>query len=214
MSDPRRQERPSTLEILADIIQGSREWHECRCGLVTASEFASVLAKGQGKVRRQYLLRLAGERLTGEPAETYSNRHMERGKALETEAREAYAFLTDAEPELVGFARDLELAGGVGCSPDALLGADGLLEIKTKLPALLVEALLRGDVLPEHMAQVQGGLWVTRRAWADVVCYWPGLPLCVRRVERDEDYILRLAYEVELFNAELHDIVSRLEVAA
>jgi YqaJ-like viral recombinase domain len=202
------------IEVLADIAQGSREWHECRCGLVTASEFAAVIAKGQGKVRRAYMLRLAGERLTGEPVETYSNRHMERGKALEEEAREAYAFIHDAQPELVGFVRDLELAGGVGCSPDALLGDDGVLEIKTKLPALMVEALLRDDMLPEHIAQVQGALWVTRRRWADVVCYWPTLPLCVRRVGRDEDYIDRLAAEVGQFNAELAAIVARLEAAA
>jgi len=214
MAKERQNPQADTLEILSDIVQGSREWHECRCGLVTASEFAAVLAKGQGKVRRAYMLRLAGERLTGEPAETYNNRHMERGKALEAEAREAYAFLHDIEPELVGFCRDLTLAGGVGCSPDALLSDDGLLEIKTKLPALLVEALLRGDVLPEHMAQVQGGLWVTRRQWADVVCYWPGLPLCVRRVERDEDYIRRLAAEVEAFNADLADIVTTVGLVA
>jgi len=193
-----------------DMPQGSREWHECRCGLVTASEFAAVLAKGQGKMRRSYMLRLAGERLTGEPAETYSNRHMERGKAMEPDARDAYAFLSGFDPQLIGFVRDLELAGGVGCSPDAFLGQHGLLEIKTKLPALQTEALLRGDALPEHIAQVQGAMWITGRDWCDLVCYWPGMRLCIRRVMRDDAYIDCLAGEVGEFNAELAEIVAKL----
>lgn len=190
-----------------DMAQGSPEWYAVRLGLVTASEFGSVLAKGQGKMRRSYMLKLAGERVTGELAHSYVNRHMERGKALEDEAREAYAFVHDAEPVRVGFVR----RGDAGCSPDAFLGDDGLLEIKTRLPGLMVDALLREDYPPEYVAQVQGGLWVTERAWADVVCYWPGMPLCVRRAYRDEPYIETLAAEIALFNNELLDMVARVQ---
>lgn len=187
--------------------QGSPEWYAARLGLATASEFGAILAKGQGKMRRSYMLQLAGERVTGELADRYTNRHMERGRALEAEARDAYAFVYDAEPVQVGFVRN----GDVGCSPDAFLGADGLLEIKTKLPGLMVDAITRDGIPPEHQAQVQGALWITGRDWLDLCCYWPGMPLCVRRVERDEPYIATLAEEVDRFNVELTALVERVQ---
>jgi hypothetical protein len=194
------------IEIL-DIPQGSPEWFEARRGIPTASEFASVMAKGQGKVRRAYLMRLAAERITGEVQDGYVSRHMERGRALEAEARELYGFVRNVEPQLVGvFIRD----GRIGCSPDALLGEDGLLEIKTRLPGLLLEVLDTGAVPSEFRAQVQGGLWITGRRWTDFVAYWPGMPLCVIRVERDEPYLTELAGEVDRFLADLEAVVQRV----
>jgi hypothetical protein len=88
------------IEVL-DMPQGSPEWYEARRGIPTASEFGAILAKGQGKMRRAYLMRLAAERLTGEVQEQYTSRHMQRGKDQEAEARDYYAFLTDVEPQMV-----------------------------------------------------------------------------------------------------------------
>lgn len=192
--------------VILDCDQGTPEWHAARAGIPTASEFKAILAKGEGKTRRSYMLRLAGEIITGEPAETYSNHHMERGKAMEAEARDLYAFMTDAEPQLVGFIRN----GDKGASPDSLIGDNGLLEIKTKLPALLIEALLKDEFPAEHKAQCQGALWVAEREWIDIAVYWPGMPLFVKRATRDEAYIKTLAAEVDRFNAELHEIVERV----
>lgn len=189
--------------------QGTDEWRQMRAGIPTASEFATVLAKGRGggesKTRRTYLLKLAGERLTGEPAESYSNGHMERGTAMEAEARDAYAFMRDAEYEQVGFIRN----GNAGCSPDGLIGDDGMVEIKTKLPHLQLEVLLANELPAEHIAQCQGALWIAEREWLDFVSYWPRLNLFVTRVVRDEAYIARLKIEVADFNEELDTIVRR-----
>ena len=91
------------------------------------------------------------------------------------------------------------------------MGDDGLLEIKTAKAAILVALLLKGDFPPEHRAQVQGQLWVSERKWCDLVVYWPGLPLFVHRVERDNDYIRGLAEEVALFNDQLADVVAQVE---
>lgn len=193
---------------IIDCEQGSQEWLAARAGLPTASEFHSILAKGEGKMRRAYLLRLTGEIITGQPAETFSNSHMERGKAMEDEARDAYAFVADVEPERVGFIVNDAL--GVGYSPDSLIGANGLLEIKTKLPHLMVDLLLKDEFPPEHRAQCQGGLWVSEREWIDLVCYWPGMPKFVKRVKRDENYIATLSTEVERFKADLAEIVERI----
>lgn len=187
--------------------QGSEEWFRIRSGMPTASEFATVMASGRGgaesKTRRTYMLKLAGEILTGEPMDSYSNGHMERGKAMEDEARELYAFLTDCDPERVGFV----INGAKGCSPDCFVAADGMAEIKTKLPHLQIDVLLRGELPPEHKAQCQGGLWVAEREWLDFVSYWPALPLFVKRIYRDEEYIKTLSEAVDQFNAELSEMV-------
>lgn len=199
----------SALRIL-DCEQGTAEWLAARAGLPTASEFATILAKGKdggaSKTRRSYMMRLAGEILTGEVAETYSNGHMERGKVLEPEARNLYAFQADVDPEQVGFI----VNGPKGCSPDSLIGSDGALEIKTKLPALLIDCLLRNEFPAEHKAQCQGVLWVAEREWIDIAVYWPRLPLFVKRAYRDDTYIATLGNAVDAFNAELAEMVERV----
>ena len=191
--------------IIYDCEQNSPEWLEARRGIPTASRFADILAKGQGITRRKYLYTLAGEVLTGECAEGYSNPHMERGHEMEADAVNLYAFEHDVEPVTVGFMR----RGRAGCSPDRLVGDVGMVEAKSKLPHLQLEVLERGDLPPEHKAQVQGQLWVSGREWCDFVSYWPRLPLFVVRVERDEKYIETLAQAVADFVGELDALVKK-----
>lgn len=193
-----------------DCEQGSPEWFKVRAGMPTASEFATVMASGrngaESKTRRTYMLKLAGEILTGEPMESFTNVHMERGKAMEDEARNFYAFLRDADPTRVGFV----VNGPKGCSPDSFIGDDGMLEVKTKLPHLMIECLLKDEFPPDHRAQCQGALWVAEREWIDIAVYWPKLPLFVKRAYRDEDYIRSIAAAVDQFNAELHETVAKV----
>jgi hypothetical protein len=186
-----------------NMPQGSEEWYEVRRGIVTASEFGTLLMQGKGggdsKTRRTYMLKLMGERLTGDPMYHYVNDHMERGHEQEPDARNMYAFQADVEPQPVGFIKN----GNVGCSPDSLIGDVGMLEIKTKLAHLHLDVLL-GDAVPnEHMAQIQGQLWVAEREWCDFVSYCPKLPLFVKRVHRDDAFIERLRKAVDLFEREL-----------
>lgn len=198
------------MEIIT-CDQGSTEWFAARAGIVTASEFQTLLMKGKGggesATRRTYMRKLAGEIITGEPMEAFTNVHMERGKVMEQEARDLYAFMTDAEPRQVGFIK----SGRKGASPDSLVGDNGGLEIKTRLPHLMIELLESGEVPNEHVAQIQGGMWVAEREWWDFVAYWPKLPLFVKRVYRDEAYIKKLADAVEQFNGELDALVSRIK---
>lgn len=188
--------------------QGTPEWFDIRKGIPTASEFETLMkTRKDGKpsdMRRTYLLQLAGEVLTGEPPENFYSIYTERGKALEPEARRLYAMLSDTDPLEVGFIRN----GDKGCSPDSLIGDDGMLEIKTKKPALLIDAILKDAFLEEHKAQCQGALWVAEREWIDLCVYWPGLPPIIKRAYRDEEYIAALAVAVEAFNAELAEIVA------
>jgi hypothetical protein len=190
--------------------QGSPEWIKARLGIPTASEFHTVMASGRGgaesKTRKTYMLKLVGEILTGEQMEGFTNHHMERGKLMEDEARNLYAFMRDVAPECVGFIRN----GEKGCSPDSLVDANGMVEIKTKLPHLQVDCLLSDRVPPEHVAQCQGALWVAEREWIDFVSYWPKLPLFVTRTYRDEEYIAKLAAAVDEFNDELAQMVEHV----
>lgn len=198
-----------TLQII-DCDQGSADWFAARAGLPTASEFSTVMARGKdggaSLTRAKYMRQLAGEILTEEPApEGYSNAFMERGKELESEARSLYS-LTYAPPTLVGFMRN----GRKGASPDSLVGDAGGLEIKTAIPAVQIERLLRGTLPPEHIAQVQGNLWVSERQWWDFMSYCPKLPPLVIRVQRDEAYIAQLSKAVDAFNSELDALVASI----
>jgi hypothetical protein len=191
--------------------QGTPEWRTVRAGIPTASEFATVMASGRdggdSKTRKTYMLKLAGEILTGEPAESFSNAHTDRGHEQEPEARDLYALLKDAEPIRVGFITN----GRKGCSPDSLIGEDGALEIKTKLPHLQIEALLKDKFLAEHVAQCQGVLWVAEREWIDLTVYCPKLPPLIKRAYRDDPYIHRLSDAVDQFNEELDAMVERIQ---
>jgi hypothetical protein len=125
---------------------------------------------------------------------------------MEAEARATYEFETDAVCEHVGFIRN----GRAGASPDSLIGVNGLVEIKTVLPGLLIETMLSDKFPAKHKAQCQGQLWISEREWIDIAVYWPGLPLFIKRATRDEAYIQNLAEAVERFNAELDAIVERV----
>lgn len=152
------------------------------------------------------MLKLLGERLTGEPMESYSNHHMERGKVMEEEAADLYAMLNGGG-DRIGFIRN----GDKGCSPDLIVGDDGLVEIKSKLPHIHLAALFDDKVPSEHIAQVQGQLWVAEREWCDFMSYWPGLRPFIKRVYRDEEYIKKLSAEVDRFNDELNALQQRYE---
>lgn len=186
--------------------QGSPMWFEARAGIPTASEFSTVMAKGEGKTRSKYMRTLAGEILTGTCQEGYKNADMERGNAMEPEARALYSMIHDVELKQVGFMR----RDDAGASPDSLIGDDGLLEVKTKIPHLQIECLLADRLPPEHVAQCQGQLLISGRQWLDFVSYWPGLPLFVTRVYPDVDYQARLIVELRQFNTELNALVERI----
>jgi hypothetical protein len=195
---------------IVDCEQGSPEWFAARVGIPTASEFKTLLGikkEARDKVtRRTYMLKLAGEIITGEVQESYQNDHMQRGKDMEAEARRLYAFMSDADPRQVGFI----VNGPKGCSPDSLIGDNGVLEVKTKLPHLTIDCLLKDEFPSEHKAQCQGALWVAEREWVDIAVYWPRLPLFVKRAYRDEAFIKTISQAVDDFNAELAETVLRI----
>lgn len=198
------------LQII-DCEQGSPEWRLARLGIPTASEFSTIMATGRSpgspsKERRKYMLTLIGERLTGEVLESYSNAHMERGLVMEAEACDWYAFQHDTELERVGFIRN----GDMGCSPDRLVGNNGMLEIKTHIPSILFEMHLANAFQADHLLQVHGQLLVSEREWCDVVAYWPKLKPFELRVYRDEKKMAEIKAGVDKFNDELLTLMEKL----
>ena len=195
------------IEIFDAVDQGSSEWKELRRGLPTASNFKAIIAKSpERKMRMTYMRRLAAELITGKVLDSYTNSHIERGKAGEDEPRAAYEFLTGYDLRRVGFIRN----GRLGASPDALVGEDGGLEIKTQQPDLLIETI-EADTFPsEHYAQCQGNLLASGRQWWDLVIFWPGMPIFRRRTFRDIGYLAMLKREIDIFNRDVDALVARI----
>lgn len=187
-----------------DVEQGSDEWFEARLGIPTASEFDKIITAG-GKVSTQaeaYAARLLAEILTGKPVQTFEKTPwMERGAELEEEAAQYYELQNELDLVKVGFCTDDNKL--YGCSPDRLVGEEGLLEIKCPAPHTHVQYLLNGTIDKGYWPQIQGQLLVTGRQWCDWMSYNPEMPAVIIRMQRDEEFIGALKAALVLFRSKL-----------
>ena len=199
-----------------DFEQGSADWFAARLGKVTASRVADVVSKtktGWGAGRANYAAQLVAERLSGAPQESYSNAAMQWGTEQEPEARLAYEFRKDVEVEQVAFV-DHPTIPMSGASPDGLVGADGLVEIKCPNTATHIETL-RGKRIPDkYRTQMLWQMACTGRQWCDFVSFDPRLPetmrLYVERLHRNDEEITILEFEVRTFLKEFDATVADL----
>lgn len=198
--------------IHLDVTQGSPAWVNARIGLPTASNFDRLITPKAGKPSASstpYLYKLIAEWMLGVSLDETVTAFMQRGIEMEQEAVAYYELTRECDTEQAGFyLRDDRLAGA---SPDRLVGDDGLLEIKCPAAHTHVGYLL-GSVADDYRCQIQGQLYITERAWCDVLSYCPGLPPALVRVERDEDFILLLAAAVDVFVGRLRE--ARIEMRA
>jgi putative phage-type endonuclease len=199
--------------------QGTQEWLQERCGKVTASRIADLMARtktGWGASRANYAAQLVAERLTGCVQPSFTNAAMIHGTETEPEARRAYEFFVDRDVQQVGFVPHpaIEMAGA---SPDGLVGEDGLLELKCPNTATHIETLLTGIIPDKYFKQMQFQMSCTGRAWCDFASYDNRLPermrLFVSRVERDDAAIAEIEREVCVFIAEIDETVGKLLAA-
>lgn len=187
--------------------QGSIQWLQARLGVPSASQFHRIITLK--KMERSasadgYCHELVAEWLLGQPTDFDASQFMERGTALESDARRWYEFQQDVEVEQVGFI--LEDERRYGCSPDGLVGEEGGLEIKCLGAAKHVGALVALDREPqptEHYAQVQGGMLVTGRSFWELLYYHPSLPPALVRYQRDDVFLHKLATLLDRFVLEL-----------
>lgn len=125
---------------------------------------------------------------------------------LEASAVEAYEFEADLITSPIGFITTDD--GRYGCSPDRLVGEDGLVEIKCPAPQTHLGHLVDG-FSGNYRPQVQGQLLVSERQWADWVSYSPEMPMVRIRAQRDEDYIRGLRAALDEFCDMKDDIECR-----
>lgn len=196
--------------------QGTEEWFTIRIGKVTASRVADVIAKtktGYSASRDNYMAQLVCERLTGQKGESFTNAAMQHGTDTEPLARAAYEALKDVLVDEVGFVPhpSIDMAGA---SPDGLVGADGLLEIKCPNTATHIETLMSKTVPGKYNTQMQFQMACTGRQWCDFVSFDNRLPeqfqLFVKRVPRDDEFIKQMEDEVVKFLNELDIKIAQL----
>lgn len=176
-----------------DVEQRSPEWLQLRAGIVTASVVGQLLTPtlrvADNDTSRALTLSLVAERITGHIEEGYVNNDMLRGVYEEPRARDLYAETTGQQVTECGFMRYTADGLTLGYSPDGLVGERGLLEVKCPRPKGHLATILADEPPARHMAQMQAGMLVSGRDWCDYVSFCGGLPLFVKRVNYDADFM-------------------------
>jgi len=197
--------------IKIDCEQLSPEWFQARAGKPSASRFDKIVtSKGEpSKQSKNYMYELAGENLTEVKTETYQNAAMQRGIELESEARSLFEMAYDVEVKQVGLVYPDEQKRYC-CSPDGLLEDSGL-EIKCPLIHTHVSYLLENKLPTDYIQQVQGSMLIMGFDHYFFMSYYPGLPPLILKIERDEEFIAKLATELNKFTIELASVVRKLK---
>lgn len=193
------------MQVHTDLKQGSDEWRKLRLGKITGSCFHKLL--GTIAAREKYLYDRANEIVTGSKSdgEEYVNIHIQRGWEYESYARTEYIAHTFTSVDEVGL---VQLGEYIACSPDGLIGEDGMIEIKildsNNYFRQIVEISKKGveAIASEHYIQMQFNLFASGRQWCDYVLYNPkhaaiGNGLFIRRVEYDNVMQARILETVD-----------------
>lgn len=204
--------------LVEGVEQLTPEWLHMRCGIVTASRMADVVAKlkrkdGEAACRLNYKKELVYEVLTGRAWEHYVTPAMEAGIDNEPLARAAYEIANDVEVVQGGFFLHDRIAR-LGASPDGLVGDDGLIEIKCPTTATHLDTLVSGEIPDEYTWQMLTEMACSGRQWCDFVSFDARLPkrfqMFVKRFPRDEKLISALEIETLQFLEEVCQYIERL----
>lgn len=193
----------------------SDAWYQLRAGRPTASEFSRLITS-TGDVSKSlpgYALTLAAEKYAGRPIDAWEgNAWTERGREMEEEAIRLYQFANDADVTELGFVTDdLDTTG---CSPDGLVGDDGLVEVKCLKAENHVKAILyfqkNGRCPTDYVQQTQGQLLITGRKWCDLIFFHPELPLLTIRQTPDATMFYALKATITAVCAERDQVLASL----
>jgi putative phage-type endonuclease len=198
--------------LSSNPFQRNSEWFQERIGHLTASRMSAVLdfrKDGKpGASRIKLLDDLVAERCNDAMTQMFVNEAMQHGIDTEDEARAAYETLTGHKVSLVGMVKHPRIEY-CGASPDGLIGADGLLEIKCPSTTTHIN-YVRAKVVPEqYQPQMLLQLACTRRKWCDFFSYDPrilkGPKHFLIRFEPSEDDIAGIEKLSEQFLQEVED---------
>src|SRR6516225_7482628 len=198
------------MPIFHNVAQYSEVYDRLKLGIPTSSHFHKIITP-QGKPSRQwreYACLLIAERILQRKIEFYNTPAMERGLIVEAEAADWYEFDRDVNTQKVGFITNDDHT--MGCSPDRLVGEEGMLEIKAPLPHTQVEYWISGEVSERFRPQLQGQLYVSQRSWVDILCWHDVLPKLVMRVEPDEKFINALDRQLQIVNFFIERVMEKI----
>jgi len=152
---------------------------------------------------------LATQRITGVFKEGFKSQAMQDGNDKEALSRWRYAMENEVIVDQVGFCTSD--CGRWGCSPDGLIGDDGLLELKNPEGKMQLKRLETNPTLVSmgYFQQVQGQLFVMERNWNDFVSCHTGLQLYTIRSEPDHEFLLKLESRLIEFCDELDELCKK-----
>jgi hypothetical protein len=199
------------VHIHCDFDQGSQRWLEARCGMLTASEFDRILTPtlkiADNPKSRAHLWEMAAQRISGYVEPQYISDAMLRGQEDEITARDLYS-KHYAEVDVCGFVTNDKWGFTLGCSPDGLVGDDGMIEVKSRCQKFQVETIVDGKMPDDFVLQVQGELLVTQRKWCDFISFCGGLPMIVYRVFPDEQVQAAIVDAASKFESRINEVVA------
>ena len=206
-----------SLQIFNNLEQGSGDWLQARCGILTASVIGQLITAKTIKAAanpdsRNLTMQLVAERITSRTEFIKATADMERGHLDEPIARDAYIEQFAAVTQ-VGFMTN-EIGGyKVGFSPDGLVSSTGLIEIKSRKAKKQITTFLDDAVPLENLAQIHCGLMISGRAWCDYISWSGGLPMFVKRVFPDPRWVEAITEAVTQFEQSAAEMVARFEAA-
>lgn len=184
------------IKFYTDLVQGSDEWIEARRGILTASEMKLILTPtlklANNDKTRTHVYELLAQRISGFVEPVYIGFNAERGHEDEMWARVEYSKHI-ASVDDMGFITNDRWGFTLGYSPDGVVGADGLIECKSRVQKYQVQTVVEhvatgsASIPDEFVLQAQTGLLVSERKWLDFISYSGGLPMIVIRVWPDHE---------------------------
>ena len=194
--------------------QKTLEWFQARCGLITASKIADLMAttkSGPSASRENYLVDLALQRLTGTPNdESFTNQAIEDGVEREPIARQWYEAATGNLVEEVGLIKHPTIERS-GASPDGLVN-DGLIEIKCPIKKTHFATLKNREIPAKYQLQMFWQMDCLGRKWNDFVSFNPEFPANLQgiiiRLEWDEKRINEIREAVIKFDSDVEEALS------
>lgn len=208
------------VQIHCDFDQGSDAWLQARCGLLTASEFDRILTPtlkiAANAKERAHLWEMAAQRISGYVEPSYISDAMLRGLEDEDRARAKYSEKY-SEVKECGFVTNDKWGFTLGCSPDGLVGDDGLIEVKSRGQKFQVQTIVEyfedGTTPEDFVLQVQGQMLVTERKWCDLISYSGGLPMVTMRIEPDPAVQAAIIDAAAKFESRINEVVATWHAA-
>lgn len=201
-----------TLVIYESLEQGSDAWLDARCGMLTASVIGKLITPSlkvaDNDTSRGLTELLAVERITQHVEYVHPSFAMQRGSLDEPLAKDVYREHF-AEVEEIGFMVREFNGFKIGYSPDGMVSAEGLVEIKSRTPRIQLSTILADAVPRENMAQLQTGLLVSGRDWIEYLSYSGGMPLYRKRVLPDPNWFEVILAAAEKFEQAAGEIAER-----